>query len=323
MIQTTTTVSFSDSSSASSIERKLKLENIGLFRLGATQTIDVYRLFPPVSANLDATTGAISLAPEIEEESIVENIKFSNSNKASLSYPRQWYNASRWTTPDPEGPVFSSPGVSMRKLYAYDEEGGRVSPSLSYDAASNSVISDLPFSGLVNVSYKAKYRLVRLSRGSHQILASGTITAHHRGAIAESSFSAVTPHQPIIVYSVVSEYLADATGPWEVPPGWPDDVAYPDRPGSETPDETSHQQLERVHENAFLDIDGTMRWEKYVIRWERPYVGSNEYHPVYKFDPGTPPSEGDRLERAWKQINWSAIYSDVTSRYPGIQGAGT
>jgi hypothetical protein len=88
------------------------------------------------------------------------------------------------------------------------------------------------------------------------------------------------------------------------------------------PDDTAYQQLERVHENAFLDPDGDLRIERYTVHWEEPYFGPGwqTYHPVYKFDPGRTPPPDSEWSEAWKSINWESLYDAVRARYPGIQG---
>jgi hypothetical protein len=316
MLLTSLTIDFSPGNRSGG--RHLELAHINTLRIGPTDAIEVFYLMPAVEATLYPSHGAATLQPTDASFEMSELLKFRSSKSASLKYPPGW------VPPDyePGDGLGDGFGVSLQLVTAADEEGAPCSPDLHYDALSNSVVADMAFTGLVRVSYTVPYFLVYLSRDQYQVKRKGNLIALYQGAMAEASFGEVRPKHPITVYSVVSEYLADQQGAWEVPPDWPDSNKYPGvRETDPLPDDTAYQQLERVHENAFLDPDGDLRIERYTVHWEEPYQGPLEdYHPVYKFDPGRTPPPGSDWEQAWKSINWESLYEAVRARYPGIQG---
>jgi hypothetical protein len=202
---------------------------------------------------------------------------------------------------------------------------GGSGPALTvrYDPDEQELIATRPFTGIVEARYEVDHFEVSLTRGGDAAQASGNLIAIYQGAMDEASFSGVQPEDPITVYSVVSEYVADEAGAWEVPPDWPEENTYPTRTTEPLPNQDSYQQLERVHENAFLDGAGRMTVERYTVRWEQPYSpGDATYRPEYRFDPGIPPEPDSEWGEPWSRLDWPGIYEAVRARYPGIQGTG-
>lgn len=308
------TIGFSRSRSGGGCH--LALEHVNTLRIGPTDAIEIFRLMPDVAASLYPSAGVARIAPEERSFEYSELLKFQNGKSATLKYPVGWVPADY----EPGGGLGDGFGVSVQIVTAWP-----TSPDLAFDPLSNAVVASVPFTGLVRASYTVPYFQVSLFRDQYQVKLSGKLVALYQGAMDEASFGQVTPKNPITVYSVVSEYVADQQGAWELPPGWPDDNTYPGvRETDPLPDSGAYQQLERVHENAFLDPSGELRVERYTVRWEEPYLGlaGEGYHPKYLFDPGTPPNPDSQWSEAWKAINWASIYEDVIARYPDIQGTG-
>ena len=76
-----------------------------------------------------------------ESESIKTTLAFTGSNKVTVQHP------------DPSGLVFARAGSF------FAEDGSRVAPTLTYDQSKNEITSDISGFGLVNLSYKASYKL--------------------------------------------------------------------------------------------------------------------------------------------------------------------
>jgi hypothetical protein len=299
------TIQFSASASA---EQALGLKHVHTLRLGPDGAIDVFMVIPAVSAALYPSIGSARLVPgEAQTFEQIDIVKFNNSRQASLKYPPHGLVACRVLTD-----LGNNLGI-----------GGGGGVSVRYDSDIGKVVASRAFTGLVEASYTVSYLQARVTRFGDAAKASGNLVAIYRNAMAEASFGGLQPVDPITVYSVVSEYVADEQGAWEVPPEWPEDNTFPIREDEPLPNQDSYQQLERVHENAFIDGAGLLTVERYTVRWEEPYRSPGTlYHPKYKFDPGIPPPEDSDWSDAWSSINWASIYNSVRQRYPDIQGTG-
>lgn len=314
-------ITFSADSAAGFGVNALVLQHAASLRTGHSGAIDRFRLFPPVAATFSASVGAVTVDPQEGAEPVVELVQFSGTRRAGLRYPRGWNVRSAWLPVSPSQPGFSGgANVSIEVVSGFDENGRPIVPGVAYDGETNELVADVAFRGMVRATYSAPFRPISLYRGADNAIRSGNLTAMYQGAIAEASFGAISLPQPIPVYSVVSEYVADENGAWEVPPGWPDDATYPDTAPEPLPNKDSYQQLERVHESAYLDYDGTLRIEQYIVHHEQPYEDSGAtYAPQYRLDEAAAPDEGSLWEDAWAELDLDDLRAEVSARYPGIE----
>ena len=103
--------------------------------------IQYLRVFPSRTGTIFATTGTLTRSGYAQHD-IEETVSFNNSNEATLNYP----GASQ---------------VSIDLLGSFYQEGSPTTTNLSYDAATNRILSTKVGFGVAKVTYKAEYTLYR------------------------------------------------------------------------------------------------------------------------------------------------------------------
>ena len=267
-----------------------------------------FQLFPDVRARVTATSGSV------EEErggrvlrDVMDSITFNGSDTASAEYPVE--------------ELVSSEAFGDQ----LDEQGRPTSVTLYADPDTKKLRASKPCYASFLVKYNTSYRqyyyvypdpdgaygnytqLASFYEGGVQFL--GKILAFYEGATASLKVeqlqfdqSGQQPGSYRELYRVTSEYVADSDGAWEVPPGWPGENTY--GTGEEGPDNSSYQQLQRVHEIGYMDDRGRVDIRPFTVLIEQPYGGSSGYRPSYTLTTsGSVPSE---------------ILSSIQSRYPGV-----
>jgi hypothetical protein len=103
-----------------------------------------------------------------------------------------------------------------------------------------------------------------------------------------------------VLWRVLSDYVADRTGAWELPPGWPDTATYPSYPPEVKPSQRGWQQLSRPHEVGTVDQYGNVTYDRVQVGLERPYNdGAVPFEPI------------KRLEKPSPGPGWESLFLDV------------
>ena len=266
-----------------------------------------FQLFPAVAAAVRATTGTVQGVGSARELRNVQDVaEFNGSAEAETEYPITEFLRVEvlGDAIDEEGRVFTLRPVLDRDTYRLK--------------------ADRPCYAKVLVTYNTTYKqfyyvapdpdgitsnlsqLAVFYDGGVQYL--GKVVATYEGVTASLTIDSPKLRETEVdygyteLYRVTSEYITDADGAWEKPPGWPDENTYPG--GEEGPDSSSFQRLSRTHEIGHIDSRGRVSVRPFSAQIERPYGGDGSYRPVYSLmSSGTLPAD---------------VMTSIRNRYPGV-----
>lgn len=312
----------------------LLLEDEGTLRLGRS-TINIVRVFPGVPAKVD-TSGQSSVTYEgkasIERRDL---LSIGGGTRTGLSTPRRWrdpcYRGSGLIAPLWSGytGLSSGSGVTISTLWAIDAKtGSSTVPGMHYDEDTNEIVADRDVYANLRAKYHAGCNRYAVHRSGDNAKAEVTVTAFFRGAFASLTLPGILGLDRIPVYYITSDYVADSEGSWEVPRNWPDDNTYPELPSADPlPDNSSYQQMHRVHEEATIDDLGGMRITE-RLRYNSNYLMPFDdapltptpygYDRVFTFRSQSAPDEQSIFRDAWDRIDFDDLFASATQRFPGL-----
>jgi len=273
-------------------------------------------LYPAVPADVSASNGTMGIGPR-HSRTITEEIIVFSGDSSTGNYP-----------------VTGISSITIINAYAKDCNAVEPKKHPVISAKHGKFKASFPFVGAVRVSYNTSYQEYYWTYNKPPEHAGiintgwmlGEVFAFYKGAMAKMpiEIGAIRDTKYAELYRVVSEYIADSEGAWEVPEGWPEENSYPHLPAVDGPDQSAFQQLKRTHEIGYCDKYKTNYNDRFHIKPEEPYVGTSNYKIKHKLEKAEAP-EGDTADEtaAWEEAfastDWAGIESTLKKRYAELE----